>query len=46
MAKQRLNHSRYLDTYGEQRRSALEGAQPVRDARYAEQRDGGQEDDE
>lgn len=24
MAKQRLNHSRYLDTYGEQRRSALE----------------------
>ena len=24
MAKQRLNHSRYLDTYGEQRRSAME----------------------
>lgn len=24
MAKQRLNHSRYLDTYGEQHRSALE----------------------
>ena len=25
MAKQRLNHSRYLDTYNEQHRSAVEG---------------------